>query len=144
MADNTITHGAPGIANYDSETWANAVELRLQDTPAVATRSITITASGAALDLPLYSVVDGAGFAAYQAVVANKTALGVLTAPVVLADGDSATVDVMVAGHFDINALTFAATFDTPAKKLVAFDGLGSPINIILGETPFNSDGVLA
>lgn len=144
MADNTITHGAPGIAEYSSETWANAREIRLQDSPATATRKITITASGADLDLPIWAVVDTAGLAAYQAVVADKTALGILTAPVFIPDGESATIDVLVAGYFDFAALTFAASFDTDAKKKAAFEGLGAPINIILDTNPYDSDGVLA
>lgn len=144
MADNNITHGAPGIAAYSSETWGNVKELRLQDNPAVATRNITITASGADLDLGLYSVVDAAGLAGYEAAVADKTVLGVLTAPVSLADGESTKVDVIVQGYLDYDALIWDASFDTAEKKKAAFDGLGSPINIMLDTNPYDSDGVLA
>ena len=144
MADQTITHGNPGIAEYSSETWGNAKELRLQDSPATATRKISITATGDDLDLAIFSVVDGAGLAAYQAAVANKTALGILTAPVFVAEDATVVVDVIVAGYFDYDALTFAASFDTDAKKQAAFDGMGSPINIILDTNPYDSDGVLA
>ena len=144
MADNVITHGAPGVAEFNSETWGNATELRLQDTPALAYHKVTLTASGADLTLPIYSVVDANGLAAYQATVANKTVVGILPQPVFLADGASMDVYVLVAGNLDINALVWDDTFDTAEKKMAAFDGLTSPINMILGENKFNSDGVLA
>jgi hypothetical protein len=144
MADNTILKGAPGIAEFNSETWGNVKELRLQDSPATATKKITITAGGTDLTLGLWSVVDAAGLAPYSATVAGKTALGILTAPVFIIAGQSVTLDVLVAGYFDYEVLTFAATFDTPAKMIAAFEGMGSPINIILDTNPYDSDGVLA
>lgn len=144
MADITITYGAPGIAEYSSETYGNVKELRLQDSPATAARKVTITATGADLELPLWSVVGPAGLAAYTATIASKTALGILTAPVVIPDGELVTVDVLCAGYFDYEVLTFAASFDTDAKKRTAFEGMGAPINIILDTNPYNSDGVLA
>ena len=144
MADVTLTTGAPGIASYTSETYGNVKELRLQDNPAMVTKNVTITASGADLDLALFSVVDAAGLAAYEAAVADKTAMGVLLAPVQITDGDSVVVPIAVAGYFDYDVLVFASTFDTDAKKKAAFDGLGAPINILLDTNAYDSDGVLA
>lgn len=144
MPDFNITHGAPGIAEYNSETWGNVKELRLQDSPATAAKKVTITASGADLELPLWSVVSLSGLAAYSATVAGKTAVGILTAPASIPDGESVTLDVLVAGYFDYTVLNFAASFDTDEKKRTAFEGLGAPINIILDTNPYDSDGVLA
>lgn len=144
MADKTTDHGAPGIAAYDSETWGNVKELRLQDSPATATRRVTITAGSGGAELPLYGVVNTTGLAPYSSTVGSKTAVGILTAPVSLAANQSISIDVIVAGYFDYEALTFDNTFDTDEKKRTAFDGMGAPINIILDKNPYDSDGVLA
>jgi len=144
MADVTTTHGAPGIAAFARETYGNIAELRLQDTPALAFRKVRITATGGDLALPIYSVIGPTGLAAYQAVLANKTVVGITAHPINLLEDAFLDIEVICAGNLDINALTWASTFDTNAKKLSAFDGLGSPINMILGINPFNSDGVLA
>lgn len=54
--DNTIPHGKPGIASFESETWGGAGEPRFGDGIA---RTVTRTVSaGADLDLPIYSVVS--------------------------------------------------------------------------------------
>lgn len=142
MPDFSITHGAPGIAVYDSETWGNVREIRLQDEPALAARPLTITATGADLTLPIWSVVKATGLAAWASGASD--ALGILPAPVFIPDGQSVTIDVIVAGYYDFNALNFAASFVTDANKRAAFDNRPSPINIVLGTNPYNSDGVLA
>lgn len=145
MADNTITRGAPGIAEFTQETWGNPAELQLQETPALAYAKVTITADGDDLDLALYSVVGPEGLAVYTTGTPDSwDTLGVLAMPVQIADGDSLDVYVIVQGNLDINALVWDASFNTTAKKMVAFTDLPSPMNIIVGENPYNSDGVLA
>lgn len=139
MADTTVTHGAPGIAEFNSQSYGNVKELRLQDTPPFAYRAVTITA-GANLDLPIYSVVSLTGLALQS----PADAVGVLMHPLVLANGQSATVHVLVQGHLDYEALNWDASFDTPAKKIAAFNGRPTPLAIILGTNPYTSDGVLA
>lgn len=54
--ENTIPHGKPGIASFESETWGGAGEPRFGDGIA---RTVTRTVlAGADIDLPLYSVVS--------------------------------------------------------------------------------------
>lgn len=143
MADNTILHGAPGIAAYASETWGNVREIRLQDNPAAAMKKVTITA-GADLNLPVFSVVSLVGLATMAGDPSVSNAIGITTAPIVVANGQTVTLDVIVAGYFDFNALNWGGTFNTDALKKAAFDGRPAPINIILDTNKFNSDGVLA
>jgi hypothetical protein len=140
MPDNTIPRGKPGVAEFSSETWGNAKEFRLQDTPALAVKSYTITAGGSDLDLPLYSVVATNGLATRT----GNNAIGILPMPLSIPAGQSLTVDVIVAGHYDYEALVFDASYVTDAQKKAAFDGRPAPVNIILGTNPYNSDGVLA
>ena len=150
MADNTITHGAPGIAAYDSETWGNATELLLQDTPAPTFKTITLTASGADIDIAINSVIaaDG-GLAVYTPYddpdPAFSDAAGITRYPIFVADGDTMDVTIMTSGHVDINALVWHASFTTDALKKTAFSvSTVKDVNFILGANPFNSDGVLA
>lgn len=140
MPDFTIPHGAPGIAEFSSETWGNVKEVRLQDNPATATRSYTITAGASDLDLPIWSVVAANGLATRT----GNNALGILPMPVHIPAGQSLTVDVIVAGYYDYDALNFDVSYATAAQKKAAFDGRPAPVNIILGTNPYTSDGVLA
>lgn len=57
MTDKTIPHGAPGIAGFETETWGGPQEVLYGDTPPRATQSILVTATGADLELPIYSVI---------------------------------------------------------------------------------------
>lgn len=148
MADNTITNGAPGIAEFNSETWGNVKELVLQDTPALAFKTINLAASGADIDLAINSVIAADGsLAAYTTGSPDSTdALAITRFPIFIADGSNMDVQVLVAGNLDIDALVWDATFTTDARKKNAFD-LSSNValtNFILGKNPFNSDGVLA
>lgn len=148
MADNTITHGAPGIAEFNEETWANATEILLQDTPPPAFMTITLSASGSDIDLAINSVIAADGsLAAYSTGSPDSTdAVGITRYPIFIADGDSLDVQVMVQGNVDINALVWDSSFDTDAKKKDAFNlsTEAKPFNMILGSNPYDSDGVLA
>lgn len=158
MADNIGTHGAPGIAAFDAETFGNVRELRLQDSPATASQRVTITnGTGSVMALPIFSVVSLTGLAVSVAAVAaqagppsvpaqplSSDAVGILPYPVSIGIGGSMQVDVIVAGYFDFNALNWGASFDSDTKKKAAFDNRPAPINIILDTNPFTSDGVLA
>jgi hypothetical protein len=138
MPDFNTDDGAPGIAEYRSETWGNRKELRLQDQPAVATRNVEITAGVSDLDLPLFGVVSAGGLTAQ-----GSTPLGILTAPVSLPAGQSMNIDVIVAGYLDYTALKFAASFTTDAQKQAAFNGAPAPINIILDKNPYESAAIV-
>ena len=142
MADNTVVHGAPGIAGYDSETWGNVRELRLQDTPPTAVQRTTITAGGSPVTLPIFSVVSATGLATSAAGVSN--AIGILPCPLYIPASSSVEIDLIVAGHYDYKALNFDASFTTDALKRAAFAGRPAPVNIILDTNKYDSDGVLA
>lgn len=143
MADNTITHGAPGIAEFDSESWGNVKEVRLQQNPPFVARRATISNGGAeALTLPIWSVVSLTGLAVNTG--GNSDAVGILPAPIVIPAGGSVEMDLIVAGYYDYDALNWDASFATEADKRAAFDGRPAPTNIVLDTNPYNSDGVLA
>lgn len=139
MADKTISHGAPGIAAFSSETWDNAREVFLQDTPAQAFKTFTLTASGADIDLAINSVIAADGsLAEYTSGSPDSTdAAGILRYPVMIADGSSMEVTVMVAANVNMDALVWDDSFDTDAKKKDAFS-LSSvkDVNIIVGVNP--------
>ena len=141
MADFMNTHGSPGIAAYNTETWGNVREVRIQDTPATAVDRRTITNGGdAELLLPIWSVVSATGLALQS----PADAIGILGMPLFIPVGESVDVDLIVAGHYDYKALNFHSSFATDAQRREAFRGRPSPLNIILSTNPYDSDGVLA
>lgn len=58
-------------------------------------------------------------------------ALGFTAAPI-LASGDEQGVGLVRGGNFNVDALTFDASFNTDAEKLAAFEGAPTPTNIVL------------
>lgn len=142
--DNTIPHGKPGIASFESESWGNADEVLFGDTPPVATQAVEVTAAGD-LDLPIYSVVNVAGdgtltMAVYtpednsdpdNVIPASSNATHILASPVVMANGATMSIPVIVAGHFRQQALNFDASFNTDALKQAAFKGSDTPMILI-------------
>ena len=142
-ADTTLTIGKPGVAEFKSETFGNFADLRYGDAPVTMT-NITITATGADIDLPLYAVINLAGtaLAAYAATRDADSANFVLAEPILIADGETMTVPVIRTGHLNIDALAWDDSFDTDAKKLAAFEGSVSP-TIFLGKPAYNSDQIV-
>lgn len=142
-ADTTLTIGKPGVAEFKSETFGNFADLRFGDAPVTMT-NITITASGADIELPLYAVINLAGtaLADYAAVRDAGCANYVLAEPILIADGESMTVPVIRTGHLNSDALTWDATYDTDAKKAAAFEGSVSP-TIFIGKPTYNSDQIV-
>lgn len=140
--DTTIPNGEPGVASFASETFGNANEPRFGDAP-VTTTNITITASGAAIDLAIYSVLNLAGtaLADYNVTRDAGSANYILAEPISIADGDSMTVPVYRTGHWDMDALVWDASYDTEAKKKAAFEGSVSP-TIFVGKKDFNSGAI--
>lgn len=137
--DNTIPHGKPGIASFESESWGNADEVLFGDTPPVATQVVEVTATDD-LDLPIYSVVNVADdgtltMAVYTPAAggdpASSNATHILASPVVMADGATMSIPVIVAGHFRQQALNFDASFNTDALKQDAFKGSDTPMILI-------------
>lgn len=142
--DHTIPHGKPGIASFETESWGNSDEVLFGDTPPVATQVATVTAA-ADLDLPIYSVVSIAAngvlsLATYtpenstdpdNIVAASSTATHILASPVLMANGETMSIPVIVAGHFRQQALNFDASFNTDAVKQAAFKGTDTPMILI-------------
>lgn len=142
--DTKVPYGEPGVASFASEKFGNNPEPRFGDTPAPTT-NVTLTASGADVDLAIYSVIDnnGAGALADQAgSTADDRANYITAEPIFIADGDSMTVPVYRGGHWNQDALTWDGSYDTDAKKKVAFEGSVSP-NIFIGKKAFDSDSIL-
>lgn len=141
--DNKVPLGNPGIAEFSSETWGNVNELLISDTPAQVTQTITVTASGADVTITLGQVLAADGAAADQAgATAADKACYIGATNIVVADGTSKEVPVYRAGHYDMDALTWDASYDTDAKKKAAFDDAGVSPMIFIGKRKFNSDGL--
>lgn len=142
--DNTIPHGSPGVAAFETESWGNKPDPLYGDTPPLAVVTIAATADGA-LDLPIYSVISFDGtdilLATHAGDPAASNAAYVTAAPIVLADNESMDIPVYAAGHFDMDALNWDSSFDTDAKKKTAFEGSISP-TILVSKKQFSSDGI--
>lgn len=141
--ETTIPMGAPGVASFSSETFGNPDEPRFGE-GVPTTTNITITASGAAINLPLYAVLNAAGnaLADYNDPRDAGCANYILAEPITIADGDSMTVPVYREGHWSMDALVWDASYDTDAKKAAAFEGSVSP-NIFVSKRKYNSDQIV-
>jgi hypothetical protein len=122
--DNTIPQGEPGIASFSSETWGNSKDPRYGE-GVLTTTHMSITASGADIELGLYTVIAEDGTIAVES--SGSDAYAILAAPIVIADGATMSVPVYREGHFEQTALVWDASFDTDAKKQSAFEGSKSP-----------------
>ncbi len=139
--DNKIPTGEPGVADFAMESWGNIGDVRYGDGE-LTTTELTITASGADIDLALYSVINGTGVLAdYNATPDAGTADYILAEPILIADGDTMTVPVYREGHFNMDALVWDASYDTDAKKAAAFEGSVSP-TIFVSKPKHNSDAI--
>lgn len=142
MADLNIPYGAPGIASFASDTIGGQTDPRYGDTPAPTTTTITVAGP---VDLKLYDVVSYDGddaVALAEHASGNSDAYGILTAPVVLAAGQTTTVDVYRSGHWSMDALGWDASFDTDAKKKTAFEGGESSQNFV-SKRKYTADGIV-
>jgi hypothetical protein len=135
MAREIIGFGAPGVAGFQQDDGFTQRELLVGDTPS----------NGGPVDfkvgqntvLPLYSVVgrNAQGNVALAKADGSIVAEGVLVVPVATGAGQTTTARGHTSGHFNMNALTWDASFDTEAKKVAAFP-LGS--NILIGKNPYD------
>lgn len=139
--DSTIGPGQPGVASFASETFGGPAEPRFGDGEAIVTE-LTITASGADIDLPLYSVINGSGVLAdWNATPDAGTADYILAEPIFIADGDTMTVPVYRSGHWNMDALNWDSSYDTDAKKAAAFEGSVSP-TIFVSKPAHNANAI--
>lgn len=133
-----IPFNDPGIAGFMSEEFAG-IELLLGDTPALVAKAYDVAVG---VNLPIYSVV---GFDANGDIVAalkddvtpanSIKPIGITASKAVDVDGTQ-KVSVYRAGHFNANALTWPASYDTQAERLAAFNGSPTPTNIFIGVNP--------
>ena len=140
--DENIPRGVPGIADYETRTYGNLQEILYSDTPPMAQITVEMTASGADLEIGYLSVLATDGTPAVQTETgaadrANYIAATAITIP----DGATKSVPVYVAGHFIMDALVWDASYDTDAKKKVAFQGSVSP-TIFVSKAKHNSDAI--
>lgn len=139
--DTKIPLGKPGVASFESHTYGNIGDVRYGDTE-LTTTNLTITASGADIDLGLYSVINVAGVLAdYNDPRDAGCASYVLAEPVFIADGDTMVVPVIRSGHLNMNALVWDTSYDTDAKKAAAFEGSVSP-TIFVSKPKHDSDAI--
>ena len=124
--DTQIVNSAPGIASFAQESFADAQEIRMSDDDWSET-VLPLAPVGFALDLPIFSVVDESGRLAEQAGLAGTEPYAVLTSPINVLDGQTASVSVIRSGHLNLDLMNWDATFTTDALKLVAFEGSPSP-----------------
>lgn len=127
MPDVKIPYGLPGVAAFElSELYVNSQLLRGSH-PAL---SPAIPGTAGAV-ISRFHVV---GFSAGELVPATWNAdpdLAVKPVGVAaLAAADGADTLYHYSGHFNMDELVFDATFNTPAKKIAAFDGSPTPTNI--------------
>ena len=124
--DTQIPNGEPGIASFARESFADPHEIRFSDDDWSET-TLALAPSGFALDLPIFSVIDSSGRLAEQAGLAGTEPYAVLTSPINVLDGQTASVAVVRAGHLNQLAMNWDATFTTDAMKQTAFEGSESP-----------------
>lgn len=139
--DTNIPMGKPGVAEFKSETFGGPTELRYGE-GVLTTTEITITAP-ANIDWPIGAVLNLAGTALADWNVTRDAGCAnyILAQPVVLANGASATIAVYREGHFNMDALTWDASYDTDAKKKAAFEGSVSP-TIFVSKPKHNADAI--
>lgn len=140
--DNKVPYGEPGIAGFDKETWGNKQNWQYSDTPALVQTTISVTASGADVVIGFLDVLNSTGGAADQvgataALRANYIAATAITVP----DGATKSVPVYAMGHFEMGALNWPVSYDTDAKKKVAFQGSLSP-SIFISKSAHDSDAI--
>lgn len=140
--DNKVPYVNPGVAGFESETWGNKQAWQYGDTPALTTQTVQFTASGADLEISFLDVLNGAGAQAdYNATPDAGTADYIAAMSITIPDGETKSVSVYVAGHFEMEALGWDASYDTDAKKAAAFQGSVSP-TIFVSKSDFDSDAI--
>jgi len=140
--DNKVPYSEPGIAGFEKESWGNKQNWQYGDTPALTTQVVQFTASGADLEIGFLDVLATDGGAALQTgATAPDRANYIAAMPITITNGTTASVSVYVTGHFEMNALTWPASYDTDAKKAAAFQGSVSP-TIFVSKGKFDSDAI--
>lgn len=142
MSTNIPFDGA-GMADIQTDSF-KSVNLFAGEAPIVTTSETVAAATIASADLPAFSVVgrDGSGNLVMAvldtATPANNIApIGITCSPV-LKGATNKGVAVYRGGFFNMDALNWDASFDTAAKKRVAFEA-SQPL-IFIGTVPTYGD----
>lgn len=125
MVDETLNHGKPGIADFETRTYGGPLEPRYGEGVATTTH-MEITGPSGGATLALYSVIAADGALAEHDSGASD-AYGILAAPVEIAEGQTMSVPVYREGTWEIDALVWDDSFDDDEKKIAAFEGSASP-----------------
>jgi hypothetical protein len=135
MTNTVVPYSNVGQASFEKlDNWTQNFLLAGGE-PEVWTYSFTVAVSQT-LVMGQVVGVDGSGHL-IPAVLGTTPAIGIMTQPVVTGAGDSTfSVPVYLSGSFNVNALTFDATYNTAAKKLAAFNGAPTPTQITLKARP--------
>ena len=128
-----IPHGDPGVASFASDAYAQ-VTLFMSNTPAAVSTPIAVAAATATATLPIYSVV-GVNVTGEIVPAEHGVTNAIGFTASAITDG-TAKAAIFRAGHVNVNALDWPASFDTDAKKLTAFEGAPSPTNIVADQNP--------
>lgn len=126
-----------GIAGFEVSETFTSTEIFNSAVPQPVTEDM---AYGQNTDLAALSVVGlDAGVLALARLPDGEdddgvAALGVLVTPVDPGAGQSGSAPIWRAGNFNPDALVWHESYDTPAKRLAAFNGAPTPTYIILRE----------
>lgn len=118
-----ITYDDIGLAGLQTDTFTQ-IELFAGDTPPVVTDYGILGATLATPGIPAWTpvIVDAATKAITLPVSGTSQANAITVAPIAAGSPATCNVPVYKAGMFNMNAVKFAASFDTEAKKRAGFD----------------------
>lgn len=129
---------ATGIAAFASDGPYASIEYLAGDRPAVTT---TLEAVAQNTTLEFLTVVGRVGNAATGAltvaVYGSVTPIGVMATRVETGAGVTTQAAVFRSGHFNSGALVWDSSYDTAAKKAKAFEGAGTPTQILLSTSAY-------
>lgn len=140
--DNKVPYSEPGIAGFEKESWGNKQNWQYGDTPALTTLSVSVTSGVGGLTIGFLDVLAVDGGAALQTgATAADRANYIAAAAITIPASTTVEVPVYVQGHFEMDALTWDASYTTDAQKKAAFQGSLSP-TIFVSKGKFNSDAI--
>lgn len=133
MANVNIPYGGVGIAEFEVGNDYASIELFNSSIPLPVTEDFPV---GASTTLPAFSVVglSGGNLVLAQTSGTAVAPIGITTAPVATAGGQTDRIAIFRAGNFNPAALTWHADYDTLDKKKAAFRGSPTPTNIVIRE----------
>lgn len=122
-----------GIASFASDGPYASPEYIMGDRPQITSTLEDVAASTTLAFLTVVGRVGNAATGALTiAVFGSVTPIGVLAVSVATAAGQTGKAAVFRTGHFNPNLLVWDSSYDTAAKKAKAFEGAGSPTQILL------------